>query len=215
MGTQREGLMAIFNRLYGFFGPQHWWPGKTPFEVCLGAILTQNTAWKNVEKCIKTLEENGLLDPARLSALSITDLALLIRPAGYYNIKARRIKSFLNLLMEDFGGDLEGLFSLGPIEARERLLSVHGIGPETADSMLLYAGNLPVFVVDAYTFRVLQRHDLIWEDATYNEVQGLFERNLDNDVKLFNEFHALFVAVGKNFCRKHKPRCKGCPLNGC
>ncbi len=209
-----ERLMEIYNALYDHFGPQGWWPGDTPFEVCIGAILTQNTSWKNVEKAIKNLKERGLMSPDKLYGLSHTELATLIRPAGYYNIKAKRLKNFLHHLHRDFKGDLQSLFSLDTDEARRWLLSISGIGPETADSILLYAGEKPVFVVDAYTYRVLSRHGIIFGDETYEEVQEVFIKNLKKSVKLFNEFHALFVAVGKKYCLKRGKRCEPCTIKG-
>lgn len=209
-----ERLMEIYERLYKHFGPQGWWPGDTPFEVCVGAILTQNTSWKNVERAIENLKIEGLLTPEQLSKVDLVELAELIRPAGYYNVKAKRLRNFLDALMKDFYGSLDRLFSLELFEARRWLLSISGIGPETADSILLYAGNKPIFVVDAYTFRVLTRHEIIWGDESYDEVQDLFLKNLSNDVKLFNEYHALLVAVGKACCKKSSYKCQDCPVQG-
>ena len=207
-----ERLMKIYTDLYEHFGPQGWWPGETAFEIAIGAILTQNTAWSNVEKAIGNLKGKKLLDPYRLDELSSEELATLIRPAGYYNIKAKRIKNFIKRLIEDFEGSLNTLFALDLQDARKWLLSISGIGPETADSILLYAGEKPIFVVDAYTYRVLSRHEIIFGDESYEEVQEIFQKNLINDVKFFNEFHALFVAVGKHYCVKNKPRCALCPI---
>ncbi len=209
-----ERLMEIYERLYKHFGPQGWWPGDTPFEVCVGAILTQNTSWKNVERAIENLKIEGLLTPEQLSKVDLVELAELIRPAGYYNVKAKRLRNFLDALMKDFYGSLDRLFSLELFEARRWLLSISGIGPESADSILLYAGNKPIFVVDAYTFRVLTRHEIIWGDESYDEVQDLFLKNLSNDVKLFNEYHALLVAVGKECCKKSSYKCQDCPVQG-
>ncbi len=207
-------LTDIYNRMYSALGPQHWWPGDTPFEVCVGAILTQNTSWTNVSRAIDNLKEAGVMGAASLYALPLERLAELIRPAGYYNIKAQRLHNFLTLLMESYDGELENLFSQGLEAARKELLSVNGIGPETADSMLLYAGRLPTFVVDAYTIRALMRHDIVDENAGYHSVRELFMDNLPEDAELFNEYHALWVNVGKSFCKKSKPRCDQCPLNG-
>ncbi|OCC14312.1 Endonuclease III [Dissulfuribacter thermophilus] len=209
-----ERLMDIYERLYRHFGPQGWWPGDTPFEVCVGAILTQNTSWKNVERAIENLKIEGLLSPEQLSKVGLVELAELIRPAGYYNVKAKRLRNFLDALMKDFCGSLDKLFSLELFEARRWLLSISGIGPETADSILLYAGNKPIFVVDAYTFRLLTRHEIIWGDESYDEVQDLFLKKLPNDVKLFNEYHALLVAVGKECCKKSSYKCQDCPVQG-
>ncbi len=207
-------LTDIYNRMYSALGPQHWWPGDTPFEVCVGAILTQNTSWTNVSRAIDNLKEAGVMGAASLYELPLERLAELIRPAGYYNIKAQRLHNFLTLLMESYDGELGKIFSQGLEPAREELLSVKGIGPETADSMLLYAGGLPTFVVDAYTIRALMRHDIVDENADYHSVRQLFMDNLPEDAALFNEYHALWVNVGKSFCKKGKPRCDQCPLNG-
>ncbi len=206
-------LNSVYKKLYAYFGPQHWWPGESRFEVMVGAILTQNTNWSNVEKAIANIKKQNLLQFQRLQRLSHKRLASLIRPAGYYNLKARRLKEFLKFLHNHCRGNLRKM-SCGPMdELREKLLSVKGIGPETADSILLYALNKPVFVVDAYTKRILLRHNIIREDSDYAAVQNLFMENLKNEVKLFNEYHALLVRLGKEFCLKNKPKCKGCPIN--
>ncbi|MGE5197786.1 MAG: endonuclease III domain-containing protein [Deltaproteobacteria bacterium] len=177
-----------------------------------GAILTQNTNWRNVERAINNLKKNKLLTPQLLHKISCRKLALLVRPAGYYNIKARRLKEFLHFLFKTYGGSLKKMSAVDTRILRQQLLGVKGIGPETADSMLLYALNRPVFVVDAYTKRVFSRHRFIREDATYEETQNLFMRNLRKDARLFNEYHALLVKLGKDFCLKNKPRCQACPL---
>jgi endonuclease-3 related protein len=207
-----EQLNDIYDLLFARFGPQDWWPGDTPFEVIVGAILTQNTNWSNVEKAIANLKKARVLSPEKLHRLDTGKLAELIRPAGYYNIKAKRLKNFLGWLSENYAGKLENLGNIPTAELRQQLLSVKGIGPETADSILLYALNRPVFVVDAYTARIASRHRLIDEGADYGEIQELFESNLTADVALFNEYHALLVRLGKDFCRP-APRCDGCPLN--
>jgi len=207
----RQTLQNIYDRLYRRFGPQHWWPGETPFEIIVGAILTQNTNWGNVEKAIGNLKKNNLLTPEKLFKLDITELAEYIRPAGYYNIKAGRLKSFLNRLFEKFDGSLERLDSLSTDRLREELLSIKGIGPETADSICLYAFNKPIFVVDAYTGRILGRHRLLEPGAGYEDIRLLFESALPREVALYNEYHALLVRLGKDFC-KTKPQCHGCPL---
>ncbi len=209
-----ELLNTVYHRLFQRFGPQGWWPADTPFEVCTGAILTQNTSWKNVRRAVARLKEAGVMAPEPLYSLPVEELAELIRPAGYYNIKARRLKNFLDLLVNRFQSDLDALFSSGLESARATLLSVKGIGPETADSMLLYAGGIPSFVVDAYTIRALARHDIVTGEADYHSVRDLFMENLPHDAALFNEFHALWVRVGKEFCKKGKPRCEECPLKG-
>jgi len=205
--------MRYYGALYDAFGPQKWWPARTRFEVIVGAILTQNTAWSNVEKAIKELKKAGVLTPKRLSALAQNELAELIRPSGYFNIKAKRLRNFLDFLFEEFDGSLNRLFKKSPPgELRRRILSVNGIGPETADSILLYAGGRAEFVVDAYTKRVFSRHGLISKEAGYEEVKALFMDNLPRDERLFNEYHALLVRLGKNFCRPRNPLCEACPL---
>ncbi len=205
-------LRQIFDRLLDSFGPQHWWPGDSPFEVIIGAILTQNTNWRNVEKAINNLKKEKLLNPRLLYRLPSRKLARLIRPSGYYNIKAKRLKYFLDFFFQEFNGKLDEMFSLSPLALRNKLLEVNGIGPETCDSILLYAGNKPVFVVDAYTKRVLSRHGLIKEEAAYADIQELFTDNLIHSAKFYNEYHALLVRLGKEICLKNKPRCNICPL---
>jgi endonuclease-3 related protein len=206
-----EQLTEIYQLLFDRFGPQHWWPGETQFEIITGAILTQNTNWANVEKAIANLKSANLLTPEKLYQLSTSQLAELIRPAGYYNIKANRLKSFLSWLFQDYDGRLENLENLNTDNFRAELLAVRGIGHETADSILLYAFDRPIFVVDAYTARVAVRHGLIEQDADYEQLQDLFQSNLPQDVRLFNEYHALLVRLGKEFCRP-TANCPGCPL---
>lgn len=203
-------LSDYFQTALEKLGPQHWWPGETPFEVCVGAILTQNTNWKNVEKAIANLKSKNLLDPKKLLRLPDQQLAELIRPAGYFNIKTKRLKSFLKFLVEQYEGDLNQMFNERLEPLREKLLSVKGIGPETADSILLYAGGKPIFVVDAYTKRIFLRHQVVSEEADYHEIQDHFMRHLPDEVPTFNEFHALIVNIGKNWC-KTKPDCEHCP----
>ncbi len=202
---------AVFRALWRAYGPQGWWPGRTPFEVMVGAILTQNAAWINVERAIARLRRRRALTPRALHALPERKLADLIRPAGYFRVKARRLRSLTGLLAGEFGGRLDRLFRLSTAQLRERLLATHGIGPETADSILLYAAGRPVFVVDAYTRRVLQRHGWARGDESYDELAAAFTRRLPRDTRLFNEYHALLVALGKRCCRP-KPRCETCPL---
>ncbi|EKD51317.1 MAG: Helix-hairpin-helix motif:HhH-GPD [uncultured bacterium] len=204
-------LEDIYQKLLSHFGPQHWWPGDTPFEICVGAILTQNTAWSNVEKAIANLKNNQLLSFERLLATPAQSVAELIKPAGYFNIKTKRLKSFLGAIKRE-QGDFDTLSSLSTSSLREFLLSISGIGPETADSMMLYAFERPVFVVDAYTNRMLTRHSLVDEEADYFRLQEYFEDHLEKDVALFNEYHALIVKLGKEFCRKSNPKCEECPL---
>lgn len=205
-------LGSFYRRLRSSFGGQRWWPADTPFEVMVGAILTQNTSWLNVEKAISNLKSHNLLRPHKLSKLPLKRLASLIRPSGYYNIKAKRLKSFLKFFIGNYGGDIKKMRETKPLFLREQLLCVNGIGPETADSILLYALDMPLFVVDAYTKRVLLRHGLIEEGASYGEVQKLFTQNIKKEVKLFNEYHALLVKLGKEYCLKNKPKCDICPL---
>jgi endonuclease-3 related protein len=204
-------LMEIFDKLLKAFGPRHWWPGESPFEVMVGAILTQNTSWKNVEKAIQRLKARRVLTPDGIHRLKTSDLASLIRSSGFYRIKADRLKSFVDFLFEEFEGKIERM-KKEPFEGlRKRLLEVKGIGQETADSILLYALQKPMFVVDAYTRRVLSRHGMISIRASYEEVQKLFTRHLSPDEKLFNEYHALLVHVAKSACKKI-PKCDICPL---
>jgi endonuclease-3 related protein len=210
--TLSTNLKKTYKKLYTTFGPQRWWPGDTPFEIIVGAILTQNTAWTNVEKAIHNLKKAKLLTPGKLHDLSQDEIAKHIRPAGYFNIKAKRLKHFLNYLFDNYGGNLKKMFKKRTDALRRELLQVNGIGPETADSILLYAGNHPVFVVDAYTKRIFSRHRIIKADADYHDVQGLFMKGLPHDVNLFNEYHALIVKIGKDFCKNRKPLCNKCPL---
>ncbi|MFB3924649.1 MAG: endonuclease III domain-containing protein [Syntrophales bacterium] len=204
-------LLEIYNLLHAHFGDQGWWPADSPFEVIVGAILTQNTSWANVEKAIWNLKSAGLLTPGALRRIEVRRLAELIRPSGYYNIKTVRLKNFLNFLEEEYCSDLERMFAEDGHILRRKLLAVKGIGPETADSILLYAGNKPVFVVDVYTRRILERHRVIREGLGYEEIQSLFMDNLPASAELFNQYHALIVNAGKSFCRK-RPRCGSCPL---
>ena len=204
--------MALYRALYRSYGPQHWWPGDTPFEVMAGAVLTQNTAWGNVEKAIANLKRERLLTPSRLTGVSSKKLASLIRPSGYFNIKTRRLKNLLVLVRNRYRGNLKRMFADDPESLRASLLGVNGIGPETADSILLYAAKKPFFVVDAYTRRILYRHGFISNNAHYHEVQRLFTENLPKDTRLYNEFHALIVKAGKERCRKRNPLCSKCSL---
>jgi endonuclease-3 related protein len=205
-------LMAIYDKLYSFYGPQHWWPGDTPFEVAVGAILTQNTNWSNVEKAIGNLKEHKMLDARVIHQMPIDQLASIIRPSGYYNIKAQRLRAFIDYLVGSYGGSMARMKKGGTEKLRNELLAVNGIGQETADSILLYALGKPVFVIDAYTKRVLLRHGLMDMNASYEECRQLFHVELDEDVRLFNEYHALLVMVGKEYCRPMQ-RCAGCPLS--
>ena len=204
---------AVHDCLLDAFGPQHWWPGETPFEVMVGAVLTQNTAWRNVERAIASLKDGGLLSGRDILDMSHEELAARIRPAGYFNVKARRLRNLCDFLHDQ--GVLDDPRRLGlkadAAELRRRLLTVNGIGEETADSILLYALELPVFVIDAYTHRIFSRLGMIRGDETYAAIQVGFEHALPRDVELFNEYHALIVRLGKDVCRP-RPRCAGCPL---
>lgn len=204
-------LTKIYQTLYRAYGPQHWWPGETPFEVMVGAMLTQNTSWKNVEKAIAALKGKGVLHPEGIHQLRESTLASLIRSSGYYRIKARRLKAFVTFLLSEYQGDLEKMKKEELTTLREKLLHVNGIGPETADSILLYALQKPIFVVDAYTRRILSRHRIVSEKASYDDIQTLFMNHLPRDQKLYNEYHALLVHLGKNVCKK-KPECDLCPI---
>ena len=206
-----EKLIEIYQLLFDSFGPQHWWPGQTQFEIALGAILTQNTNWTNVEKAIMNLKAADCLSCEKIHRLSHTQLAELIRPAGYFNVKAKRLMNFVTWLSNNYEGSLTNLESVDTVRLREELLMIKGVGRETADSILLYALGRPVFVVDAYTARITIRHGLIEPEADYEQLRELFESNLPKEPELFNEYHALLVRVGKEFCRP-KARCSGCPL---
>ncbi len=209
--STRTTLMEIYERLMGAYGPQHWWPGETPLEVMVGAVLTQNTNWANVEKAIANLKREGLLSAEAIHAMDAEALGEVVRPAGYYRVKAVRLKNLMRMLVEEYGGETERMFATGTRALRERLLGVNGIGKETADSILLYAGNKASFVVDTYTYRVLRRHRMIDMEADYERIREVFEESLDENVQLYNEFHALLVKVGKEHC-KPRARCAGCPL---
>ena len=210
----KRRLIRIFLRLYSAFGPQYWWPADSSFEVIVGAILTQNTNWGNVEKAIFALKEKKLLNPEGFFKLLSRRLAGLIKSAGYYNVKAARLKNFIKFFFTMYKGNIKRMGSQDLMILRKQLLAVKGIGPETADSILLYALNKPVFVMDAYAKRILCRHRLLAEDTTYEQAQGIFMRNLKNDAGLFNEYHALLVKLGKDYCHKQTPKCEICPLHG-
>lgn len=208
----REGLLEIYDLLNGHFGDLHWWPADGPFEMMVGAILTQNTAWTNVEKAIKALRENDLMSPAALFRLGEERLREIIRPSGCYRLKAGRLKAFVRFIQEEYGGDVTAMSAAELPKLRNSLLGVRGIGPETADSILLYGCQKPVFVSDAYTKRILLRHGIVAAKAGYEEIGSLFMRHLPHDAPLFNQFHALIVKTGKHFCRKSLPKCELCPL---
>lgn len=205
-------LNKMYKAMLEALGPSGWWPANTPFEVAVGAILTQNTNWSNVEKAIANLRSADALTPSALLDLPEATLAELIRPSGYYKVKATRLRNMLTFLQQETDCDFDALQSYETSILRERLLGVKGIGPETADSILLYALGKPSFVVDAYTKRIMNRHALIHEDCHYEELRELFTDALPEDVGLYNEFHALLVRVGNRFCRPRKPLCDQCPL---
>jgi endonuclease-3 related protein len=206
-------LGQYFDTLFAAHGPQHWWPGRTPFEVIVGAILTQNTSWTNVESAIENLRREKLLTPRAIESVSPARLAWLIRSSGYFRQKTKKLKAFVRFLRSEYHGSLAAMFRTPTPALREQLLAVHGIGPETADSILLYAGKHPVFVVDAYARRILERHNLAEPKHSYDDLRGLFERSLSADAALYNEFHALIVHTGKHYCRARDPRCNECALN--
>jgi endonuclease III related protein len=209
---QTKRLTDIYDRLYAAYGPQHWWPSDSAFEVIAGAILTQSAAWTNVELALGNLKAAWALSPEGIDELPEAELARLVRPSGYYNAKARKLKAFVRLLNEAYGGDLEAMLASPAQELRDALLRTHGIGPETADSILLYAAGRPAFVIDAYTRRTFSRLGLVPERDTYDGWQRLFAESLPSSAPLFNEYHALIVRLGKSVCRK-EPVCGECPLS--
>lgn len=206
-------LFEIYKILYRAFGPQFWWPGDTPFEIAIGAVLTQNANWKNVEKAIENLKREKALSAKRIHDMKTEGLASLIKPAGYFNVKAKRLKAFIDFLMNDYHGSMKRMRGEELQSLRVKLLDIHGVGPETADSIILYALGKPVFVIDAYTRRILSRHNIVRHNESYEKIQELFHSNLKREAKLFNEYHALLVRLGKTYCQT-KPKCNGCPLEG-
>ena len=205
-------LDEVYQQLYEALGPQHWWPAESAFEVVLGAVLVQNTAWRNVEKAIENLRQSELLSAKAMYQLAPEELEELIRPAGYFRMKTRRIRNLLDHLFTQHEGSLSAMLKVDTETLREELLQINGIGPETADSILLYAAERPVFVVDTYTNRILKRHGWIEHEADYSTIQAHFQTHLEADSQLYNEFHALLVRIGNLYCRK-KPRCEECPLS--
>ena len=205
-------LLSIYKAMHCALGNSYWWPGETKLEIMLGAILTQNTAWTNVEKAINNLKNENLLHLPTLQALSEEVLAEHIRPAGFFRVKAKRIKALLHWIESHCGSDLEKLSATSTGQLREELLTVKGIGPETADAILLYAFKRPSFVVDEYTRRIFSRHALVWEDISYDDLRDFFMDVLEPDLALFNEYHALIVRVGKKWCKRSNPLCDTCPL---
>lgn len=205
-------LRWIYKRLIRTFGKRHWWPAETPFEVVIGAILTQGTAWSNVEKAIRALREKKYLDAQRLYHLDEKILAKTIRSSGFFNVKAKRLKNFLVYLFDRCGGDLKRMFQIPTSTLRRELLAIVGLGKETVDSILLYAGEKKTFVVDAYTRRIFSRHGLLDENEEYDKIRSYFMDSLPHRSALFNEYHALLVEVGKRYCHK-TPLCRECPLD--
>jgi endonuclease-3 related protein len=205
-------LRAYYDILFAAHGPQHWWPGRTPFEIIVGAILVQNTSWTNVARAIENLRQAKLLNPRAIENVPAPRLARLIRSSGYFRQKTKKLKHFVRFLRREYQGSLAKMFRAPTATLRDQLLAVIGIGPETADSILLYAGEHPVFVIDAYTRRMLERHGLAPAKLGYEDIRQLFELNLAPDATLYNEFHALIVHTGKHFCRPREPRCGQCPL---
>lgn len=204
----------VYQNLFDHFGPQNWWPGETPFEIIVGAVLTQNTNWRNVSKAIDNLREAELLNFNSLKQLAVDEIAIYIRPSGYYNLKAKRLRNLLDMIEENYFGELDLFLQDSLASGRENLLSVKGVGPETADSILLYACELPTFVIDTYTHRVFSRHQLVDEETDYESMQDLFVSQLPKDVQLYNEYHALIVRVASTYCKKTNPLCEQCPLQG-
>lgn len=204
-------LLEIYNRLDDHFGSLRWWPADSPFEIVVGAILTQNTAWRNVTYAIKNLKKAGLLHPQGIYETPLDTLAVLIRSSGYYHVKARRLAAFVRFLYEEYAGVLDNMFAQDYRPLRMKLLQIHGIGEETADSILLYAGGKPIFVIDAYTRRILERHGLLSGKERYADIQALFMDSLPTSTSLFNQYHALLVHAGKAFCGTDR-HCEACPL---
>jgi endonuclease III related protein len=207
-------LETIYQALYQHFGPRHWWPADTAEEVVIGAILVQGVAWSNVEKAIARLKEAGWLSFRAIDEAEEDDLAECVRSTLYFRMKAKKLKAFARHMMECYEGQLERLFAKPLLEVRKELLGIYGIGPETADSILLYAGGLPAFVVDAYTRRIFSRMGYVDEKISYDELQRFFTDRLPESVELFNEYHALLVELGKQICTARKPKCSRCPLAG-
>lgn len=212
MRITEQQLMAVYDHLYDTYGPRYWWPGETPFEIAVGAILTQSVSWSNVEKAIGALKAAGALSPEAIASMDSSALASHIRPTLYFNMKAKKLKAFCRHLLDRYDGDIKALRDR-PMEAlREELLSLYGIGPETADSILLYAVEKPSFVVDAYTRRIFSRMGLVPPDIGYDELRAVFMDRLPEDRSLYNEYHALIVTLGKECCTARSPRCDDCPL---
>ncbi len=208
----KNTLMAIYEKMYQAFGPQHWWPAEDDFEVMVGAILTQSVSWKNVGKAISNLKSEDLLSVKAILSVENNKLAGLIKSTMYFNQKAIKLKNLCKHLQLKYNGNIYGLFEKDIYQMRKELLSIKGIGPETADSIILYAARKPIFVVDAYTRRIFTRLGLLPDNVKYQEMQDFFMQHLPTDVKLFNEYHALIVRLGKDYCKKNKPLCTKCPI---
>lgn len=205
-------ILDLYDRLAKHYGPSGWWPGQTSLEIIVGAVLTQNTAWKNVEKALDNLKEAGVLDINALYNISHEGLASLIRPSGYYNIKAERLKNLISTIMETSGDNLDDFLDEEAYTLRERLLFVKGIGKETADSICCYGAGKLIFVVDAYTKRILNRHGVIESTWDYDQIKGLFESRLPSSIQVYKDLHAYMVFIGKEFCKASSPKCDACPL---
>jgi endonuclease-3 related protein len=205
-------VFEIYQKLYGYYGKQYWWPADSPFEIMIGAILTQNTAWSNVEKAINNLKQENIINSKRLAKLSKSELSVLIKPSGFYNIKAKRLMSLVTFINKTYSGSIDKMKQQKLSVIRPQLLTVHGIGEETADSILLYGLDKPIFVVDVYTKRIFTRHNYFDPKASYSLIQRFFMQNVPKTVKIYNEFHALLVTLAKDFCRV-KPKCTTCPIN--
>jgi len=213
MNDYHSFLMQIYQTLLDHFGPRGWWPGDSRLEIILGAILTQAVAWKNVKKAIDNLKENELIDIVCLEEIEETGLAELLKPALYHRQKAKKLKATVNFITREYNQDLDLMFDNSLVELRPKLLSVWGIGPETADSILLYAGNKRIFVVDAYTCRIFSRLGMVPENVTYHEMQEFMQKYVEPEIDIYNEYHALLVALGANYCKKSKPICNKCPIS--
>ncbi len=205
-----NNLIAVYESLTTAFGPQNWWPAEGPEEMIIGALLTQNTTWNNVEKALTNLRLKNLLSFSAILDTPLTEIESLIKPSGYFRQKSRRLKNLAKTIVNT--GGLQTLETIATAKLREWLLDLHGVGPETADSILLYAFERPIFVIDTYTLRISKRHKWLPENAGYIEAQKMFTQELPAEVSLFNDFHALFVQIGKNFCRPNQQKCNDCPL---
>ena len=205
-------LMEAYERMLAKFGPQHWWPGDSPFEIMVGAVLVQNTSWRNVEHAINNLRDAGVMEPHALYKVPPAELAELIRPAGYYQLKTKRLRNLLRFVVEQYDGSLEAMFSTSLHSLREQLLEINGIGPETADAILLYAGGLPTFVVDTYTHRILARHGWLDYDATYDDIKDYFESTLPDGARSTMNTTRSWSASARTIANASRPNCEACPL---